>query len=155
MSRRFLEWKDGRRRRIGPLRKAAFSVLAFSHLGLVSPLVILFLASSVFALGSPPRNLTVTLVEGEVVLSWDAPAADVASIERYNIERKRTDPDPQVSFTERGQTGKENLTYTDRGLGVDSGTTYEYRVTALRETTGHTPVESDPSNTVSITTPGP
>ena len=75
-----------------------------------------------------PTNLTATVNEdGEVVLSWDAPADD--SITGYQILRRRPTEGEDSLLVYVENTGNTNTTYTD--TSVTAGVRHVYRVKAI------------------------
>ena len=104
-------------------------------LGIVG-LSVLF-ASTAFAQGNPeesPSSLALSLVNGNVILTWEAPAADAGSVTGYEVLRRQPVKDPIGEFhTLVGNTGSQETTYTD--TSVNAGESYTYRVKALRGST--------------------
>ncbi|CUR51912.1 Fibronectin type III domain protein [Nitrosotalea devaniterrae] len=96
-------------------------------------------------ISQPPTNLTATLVSPlGISLSWSAPTNNGdALVTGYMIERS-TDSENTWS-TIVANTGNSNTTYADPGL--ESGTTYTYRISAINSVG-----TSSPSNTASVTT---
>ena len=78
----------------------------------------------------------------EIVLAW----VRVPDAVGYLIERWEVPADASAGWKVIGSTGAEATTYVDEGL--ESGTTYYYRVSAVPETG-----EPAPSDVVSATTP--
>ena len=64
-------------------------------------------------------------------LEWDAPAADVASVEGYEILRRRTNRGEQRLTTLVSDTGNTETAYTD-ATATEPGVRYAYRVKAIR-----------------------
>ena len=86
-----------------------------------------------------PANLTVELVDGQVVLGWDAPAEDAGSVTGYAILRARGWDDPVVLVAD---TGSAATAYTDDSADAP-GESYAYRVKAVRD--GERSQASDPA----------
>ena len=78
-----------------------------------------------------PTRLTVSLVENKVTLSWAAPAEDAASVEGYEILRRRPSEGEGSLTTLVGDTESTATTYTD-ATANEAGVVYVYRVKALR-----------------------
>ena len=74
------------------------------------------------AAASAPTALTVTAGDGQLVVSWQAPADDGAAIESYEVEHRR-----EGGSWERQTSTATTVTIT----GLDNGTTYEVRVRAV------------------------
>ena len=70
----------------------------------------------------PPRNLTAVAGNGQVVLTWDAPASD-GGAEITDYEYRINGRNPWISI------GSTNTTYTVSGL--DNGTEYTFQVRAV------------------------
>ena len=95
---------------------------------------------------SPPTNLVANTVSiSQINLSWTAPSINTGDliVTGYQIERS-TDSGTTWS-TIVANTGSTDTTYSDTGL--DAGTTYMYRVSAINAVG-----TSSPSNTASVTT---
>ena len=75
-----------------------------------------------------PTNLIARVVEGGVALTWDAPAEDAGSVTGYSILRGVGEGELTVLEQD---TGNATVAYTDSGAS-EKGTTYAYRVKALR-----------------------
>ena len=71
---------------------------------------------------SAPSALTVTAGDGQLVVSWQAPADDGAAIDDYEVEHRR-----EGGSWERQTSTATTVTIT----GLDNGTAYEVRVRAL------------------------
>ena len=81
---------------------------------------------------SHPTNLTVSLVDGVVTLTWDAPTEDAESVTGYEILRRRPDRDAVGEFHSLvADTQSTATTYTD-ATASEPGVKYTYRVKALR-----------------------
>ena len=78
-----------------------------------------------------PTNLAATAGPGAVTLEWDAPASDTSAVTGYRIKRRVSDAGESRFTTLVRDTGSVETTYTDSTANGD-GTTYEYRVKALR-----------------------
>ena len=79
--------------------------------------------------GLPPRNLRLGNTDLGMLLTWDPPAADAASVTGYGI--KRRDADGQGPFEVLvANTGNTGTSYFD--FNVLEGTRYEYSVHARR-----------------------
>ena len=94
-----------------------------------------------------PTNLTVTLTNGAVTLSWTAPVQDAASVTGYQVLRRRADEGESAFQTLAADTMSTSTTYVD-GTADEEGVRYEYQVQALRGTTA-----SAVSNTAELTLP--
>ena len=80
-----------------------------------------------------PSSLTAGLVDdGGVALSWDAPAADAASVTGYEVERTAEIPGDENTRIRLTPTGNANTTYNDDSAD-EPGARYTYRVQALRD----------------------
>ena len=79
-----------------------------------------------------PSNLTARVVDGGVLLTWDAPSEDIDSLTGYQILRRRTDLDAVGNFHILvSDTGSTTSSYTDTTATV-AGKRYTYRVKAMR-----------------------
>ena len=78
-----------------------------------------------------PTGLTVSLVENKVTLSWAAPAEDAASVDGYEILRRRPMEGETTLATLVADTNSTATTYTDTTAN-EAGVRYVYRVKALR-----------------------
>ena len=80
--------------------------------------------------GLAPTDLAARWVDGRVVLGWDPPLEDAASVIRYEILRVRYSPSgtAQVSSLD---TGRAVTAYTDKGA-TDRSVRYVYRIRAVR-----------------------
>ena len=78
-----------------------------------------------------PTGLTVSLVENRVTLSWTAPAQDAASVDGYEILRRRPLEGETAMATLVADTESTATTYTD-ATANEAGVRYVYRVKALR-----------------------
>ena len=76
-----------------------------------------------------PSNLAAELTEGQVVLSWDAPAEDAGSVTGYEILRGEGEDDPA---TLAADTRSAATTYTD-ATATTASTDYAYSVRAIRD----------------------
>ena len=76
-----------------------------------------------------PANLTAELVDGQVVLGWDAPVLDAASVTGYEVLRARGEDDPVTLVADTGNTA---TTHTDATADAP-GESYAYRVKAVRD----------------------
>ena len=76
-----------------------------------------------------PANTTVELVDGQVVLGWDAPVLDAASVTGYEVLRARGWDDPVTLVADTGNTA---TTHTDATADAP-GESYAYRVKAVRD----------------------
>ena len=74
-----------------------------------------------------PSGLTAVLTDGQVVLAWDAPVEDAASVRGYEILRAEGEGEPTVLVAD---TSNAATTYTD---ATAAGTSYAYRVKAIRD----------------------
>ena len=90
-----------------------------------------------------PTNLAVRVAADGAALSWDAPAADAATVTGYRVLRSVG----ASAMTILADTGSDDTTYTDASA-TTPGETYGYQVLAMRgaETSGG-------SNTVSVSAP--
>ncbi len=89
-------------------------------------------AASVWAtpVGFPPGNLSVSVVDGSVTLSWDAPGADAEFVSGYEVLRRWPKGDGPGIFYAIATTGASATTYMDGT--VEGGERYVYRVKAWR-----------------------
>src|SRR5437016_13401424 len=112
---------------------------------LLSSFGILAIPASAQLVPSPPTNLTATTASSsQINLSWTAPSNNGGSaITGYEIERS-TDGGTNWSPIQPN-TGSTSTTYSNSGL--QSSTTYTYRVFAINSVG-----TSSPSNTASVTT---
>ena len=81
--------------------------------------------------GSPdqaPANLTAVPADGQVVLSWDAPAEDADAVTGYQVLRAEGQGGLSTLVSDTGSTA---TTYTD--AKVAAGFSYTYRVKAIRD----------------------
>ena len=76
-----------------------------------------------------PANTTAELVDGQVVLGWDAPVLDAASVTGYEVLRARGWDDPVTLVADTGNTA---TTHTDANADAP-GESYAYRVKAVRD----------------------
>ena len=76
-----------------------------------------------------PANTTVELVDGQVVLGWDAPVLDAESVTGYEVLRARGWDDPVTLVADTGNTA---TTHTDATADAP-GESYAYRVKAVRD----------------------
>ena len=82
--------------------------------------------------GFPPGNLSVSVVDGSVTLSWDAPGADAEFVSGYEVLRRWPKGDGPGVFHAIATTGASATTYMDGT--VAGGERYVYRVKAWRGT---------------------
>ena len=75
-----------------------------------------------------PANLTAVPADGQVVLSWDAPAEDAGSVTGYQVLRAEGQGGLSTLVSDTGST---TTTYTD--AKVADGYSYAYRVKAIRD----------------------
>ena len=78
-----------------------------------------------------PSGLLATAGLGLVTLSWDAPAGDAASVDGYEILRRRTNRGEKALTTLVADTGATDTLYLD-STANEEGVKYAYRVKALR-----------------------
>ena len=90
-----------------------------------------------------PSNLAVHVAARGADLSWDAPAADAATVTGYRVLRSVG----ASAMTILADTGSDDTTYTDASA-TTPGETYAYMVEALRGAEA-----SQGSNTVSVSAP--
>ena len=76
-----------------------------------------------------PANLTAELVDGQVLLGWDAPVLDAGAVTGYEVLRARGEDDP---VTLAADTGNTAATHTDETADAP-GESYAYRVKAVRD----------------------
>ena len=79
-----------------------------------------------------PSNLSAESTAGGVQLTWEAPAADAASVTGYRIIRTHIGANGGADVTDEIETGSTDLSYLDAAANIE-GATYTYQVTALRE----------------------
>ena len=91
-----------------------------------------------------PSNLTASLVDGGVSLTWDAPAEETDSITGYAILRAVGEAELTVLVAD---TSSKATSYTD-ATATEKGSTYAYQVKALRN--GE---ESQASNRAAVQVP--
>ena len=89
---------------------------------------------------TPPTNLTAQVVDGDVLLNWDAPTEDASSIIGYEILRQHPGNGENELTTLVADTSSTDTSYTDT-TATESGLQYTYGVKALRGS-----VKSDLSN---------
>ena len=75
-----------------------------------------------------PSNLAAELADGQVVLSWDAPAQDADTVTGYEVLRAEGQGELATLAADTGSTA---TTYTDATV-ASAGYSYAYRVKALR-----------------------
>ena len=108
-----------------------------------APLLLVTIATLLFGLsavpsnvsaqsnGPKPTNMTAQVVDGGVLLNWDAPAEDASSVTGYQILRRN----PWNGETELiilvADTTSTDTSYTD-ATATESGVRYTYGVKALR-----------------------
>ena len=80
---------------------------------------------------SAPSNLTAAIADGGVILTWDAPADDSASVTGYEILRRRPKVSDGTLPALAADTGSSATTYLD-ATANEPGTRYVHRVKALR-----------------------
>ena len=86
---------------------------------------------------SAPSGLTVAIADGGVQLTWAAPTEDTASVTGYEILRRLPGVDPVGEFDSLvADTESTDTTYLD--AAVTAGTSYTYRVKAIRGETRST-----------------
>ncbi len=78
-----------------------------------------------------PRNLSAQVVPRGVELRWLPPAEDAASVDGYEILRRRPNRDEPTLTTLVPDTGTTDTTYTDT-TATEPGVRYTYRVKAIR-----------------------
>ena len=76
-----------------------------------------------------PSSLAAELTSGQVVLTWDSPAEDAASVTGYEILRGEGEDDPA---TLAADTGSAAATYTD-ATATTASESYAYSVKAIRD----------------------
>ena len=76
-----------------------------------------------------PANTTTELVDRQVVLGWDAPVLDAASVTGYEVLRARGEDDQVILVADTGNTA---TTHTDETADAP-GESYTYRVKAVRD----------------------
>ena len=76
-----------------------------------------------------PSGLTAVLTDGQVVLSWDAPAEDAAAVTGYEILRAEGEGELAVLVADTGNTA---TAYTDDTVAA-AGAGYAYRIKAVRD----------------------
>ena len=92
-----------------------------------------------------PSNLSAESTAGGVQLTWEAPAADAASVTGYRIIRTHIGANGGADVTDEIETGSTDLSYLDAAANIE-GVTYTYQVTALREG-----VASEATSAVTVT----
>ena len=80
---------------------------------------------------SAPSNLIAAITDGGVILTWDAPAEDSASVTGYEILRRRPKEGEGALLVLVADTGSTATTYVD-ATANEPGVRYVYRVKALR-----------------------
>ena len=93
-----------------------------------------------------PSNLTVSLADNRVTLSWDAPSENSDAVTGYQILRRNLGNDQQKRVMPLADTGSTDTTYADST--AQAGNRYIYRVKAYRGT-----AKSKWSNQVKIDLP--
>ena len=78
-----------------------------------------------------PRNLSARVVPSGVELRWLPPAEDAASVDGYEILRRRPTLDEPTLTTLVSDTGNADTTYLDT-TATEPGVRYTYRVKAIR-----------------------
>ena len=78
-----------------------------------------------------PRKLLARVVGGGVELKWSAPTQDAASVEGYEILRRRSNRGEQTFTTLVSDTGDADTAYLD-ATAIEAGVRYTYRVEAIR-----------------------
>ena len=76
-----------------------------------------------------PSSLTAELVDGQVVLGWDAPAEDAGSVTGYEVLRARGEDELTTLVAD---TGSAATTHADATANAP-GESYAYRVKAIRD----------------------
>ena len=76
-----------------------------------------------------PTNLAAELVDGQVVLNWNAPAEDAGTVTGYEVLQAEGQSDLS---TLTADTGNADTTYTDATV-ASAGASYAYRVKAIRD----------------------
>ena len=76
-----------------------------------------------------PSNLAAELADGQVVLSWDAPAEEADTVTGYEVLRAEGQGELATLAADTGSTA---TTYTD-ATAASAGTSYAYRVKAIRD----------------------
>ena len=92
-----------------------------------------------------PSNLSAESTAGGVQLTWEAPAADAASVTGYRIIRTHIGANGGADVTDEIETGSTDLSYLDAAANIE-GATYTYQLTALREG-----VASEATSAVTVT----
>ena len=77
-----------------------------------------------------PSNLTAELVDGQVTLSWDAPAEDAESVTGYEVLRRPLNDKDTLGILV-ADTGNTDTAFMD-ATASEPGVRYTYRVKALR-----------------------
>ena len=80
--------------------------------------------------GDQPRNLRIQSAEDGMILTWDAPAEDAASVTGYHIKRRAPDKGQRQLRVLVADTGSTETTYLD--TITKNRVRYVYRVHALR-----------------------
>ena len=114
------------------LRPASAPLLIAALLVLAGMLA--FLAFPALAQSDPtaPRNLTAGIVDGGVLLDWDAPAENAGAVTGYQVLRRDPNNDAVGVFTAiENNTGDTATSYTDTSAN-QAGKSYTYRVKAWR-----------------------
>ena len=83
------------------------------------------------AQATAPRNLRAQIVDGGVALRWNAPTEDAASVDGYEILRRRPNRGEETLRTLVPHTGNADTAYTD-ATATKFGVRYAYRVKAIR-----------------------
>ena len=78
-----------------------------------------------------PQNLSAQVMPGGVALRWLPPAEDAASVDGYEILRRRPNRDESTFMTLVSDTGATDTTYCDT-TATERGVRYTYRVKAIR-----------------------
>ena len=78
-----------------------------------------------------PKGLTAQVVDGGVLLAWNAPTQDTASVDGYEILRRRPFNGEDTFAILVPDTGSAATSYTD-ATATEPGVRYTYRVKALR-----------------------
>ena len=78
-----------------------------------------------------PSGLTAEAAPGQVVLHWNAPAGDAASVDGYRVLRRRTNSGEREMSVLVDDTGSTDTTYVDHTADED-GVVYAFRIVALR-----------------------
>ena len=114
------------------IRPAPAPLLIAALLALAGTLA--FLVYPALAQSDPtaPRNLTAGIVDGGVLLEWDAPTENADTVTGYQVLRRDPNNDAVGVFTAiKNNTGDTATGYTD-ATATQAGKSYTYRVKAWR-----------------------